>query len=78
MLGAFSDEVAKVPDWVAADGGDDAYRRALASILGLAVSKLAMTNSTQADGTSAANPDLPAWCESCLWPSARVQWPLMV
>ncbi len=23
-------------------------------------------------------PDLPAWCESRLWPSAPVQWPLTV
>jgi putative DNA methylase len=45
---AFSDAVAKVPEWVTIDGGDPIYVRAVSSVLGLCVSKLAMTNSTQA------------------------------
>jgi putative DNA methylase len=47
-LGAFADAVAQVPGWVTADGGDEAYAIAIASILGLCVGKLAQTNSTQA------------------------------
>ena len=46
-LAAFADAVAAVPSWVADDGGSDAYARALSSVLGLCVSKLAMANSTQ-------------------------------
>jgi putative DNA methylase len=48
MLGAFAGVVAGVPEWVAADHGDELYARTVASILGLAVGKLAMSNSTQA------------------------------
>ena len=47
-LGAFADAVALVPDWVTADGGDEEYATAIATILGLCVGKLAMSNSTQA------------------------------
>ncbi len=47
-LGAFSDAVAAASAWIAEDGGDTAYVRAVASILGLGVGKLAMSNSTQA------------------------------
>ncbi len=46
-LGGFADAVAEVPVWVAADGGDADYCRAVSSVLGLCVSKLAMANSTQ-------------------------------
>lgn len=46
-LGAFADAVADVPAWVATEGGDDAYGQAVASVLGLCVGKLAMSNSTQ-------------------------------
>lgn len=46
-LGAFADAVADVPVWVAADGGDAAHSRAVSSVLGLCVSKLAMSSSTQ-------------------------------
>lgn len=48
MLGAFADAVTAVPEWVKADGGDDTYARSVASVLGLCVSKLAMSHSTQA------------------------------
>jgi putative DNA methylase len=46
-LGAFADAVAGIPDWVRADGGDDAYAKAVASVLGLCVGKLAASCSTQ-------------------------------
>ncbi len=46
-LGGFADAVAEVPAWVAADGGDADYCRAVSSVLGLCVSKLASFNSTQ-------------------------------
>jgi putative DNA methylase len=48
MLGAFSDAVREVPAWVAHDGGDEIQATAIASVLGLCVSKLAMSHSTQA------------------------------
>lgn len=43
----FSDAIAEVADWVEADGGAKDYSRAIASILGLALGKLAQSNSTQ-------------------------------
>ncbi|MGQ0615463.1 MAG: DUF1156 domain-containing protein [Acidimicrobiia bacterium] len=46
-LGAFADTVAKVADWVRADGGNDAQAAAITSVLGICVSKLAMSSSTQ-------------------------------
>jgi putative DNA methylase len=46
-LSAFADTVVEVPAWVAADGGDGAYGRAVSSVLGVCVSKLASFNSTQ-------------------------------
>jgi putative DNA methylase len=46
-LGAFADAVAEAPAWVAADGGDAVYARAVVSVLGLCIGKLATFNSTQ-------------------------------
>ncbi|MHB1536753.1 MAG: DUF1156 domain-containing protein, partial [Acidimicrobiales bacterium] len=46
-LGAFADAVRQVPAWVAEDGGDQIHATAVASVLGLCVSKLAMSHSTQ-------------------------------
>jgi putative DNA methylase len=46
-LSAFADAVAQVPDWVTEDGGDEAYAKAIATILGLCVGKLAQSSSTQ-------------------------------
>jgi putative DNA methylase len=46
MLATFADEVAKVYDLVVADGGGRNHARALASLLGLCVGKLAQSNST--------------------------------
>lgn len=48
MLGAFADAVSSLPECIARDGGDELYRRTITSTLGLCVSKLAMSNSTQA------------------------------
>jgi putative DNA methylase len=45
-LGTFADLVAQVPAWATADGADDAYAAAVASVLGLCIGKLAQTNST--------------------------------
>lgn len=47
-LGTFADAVADVYVWARADGGDEDYARAIASVLGLCVGKLAMSNSMQA------------------------------
>jgi putative DNA methylase len=47
-LGAFADAVRRVPEWVTADGGNESQAKAISSVLGLCVSKLAMSNSTQA------------------------------
>ncbi len=46
-LGSFADAVAETPMLVDQDGGDPVYGQAVASALGLCVSKLAMSNSTQ-------------------------------
>lgn len=48
MLGAFADSVAQLGEQVRADGGDELYAKAIASVLGLCASKLAMSHSTQA------------------------------
>src|ERR1017187_5141346 len=45
MLAAFADQVAKVTDLVIADGGTETHARAVASLLGLCVGKLAQSNS---------------------------------
>jgi len=46
-LSAFADAVAKVPAWVKEDGGGHDHATAVASVLGLCIGKLAMSNSTQ-------------------------------
>jgi putative DNA methylase len=46
-LCAFASSVQSVPAWVTADEGDESYGRAVASVLGLCVGKLASFNSTQ-------------------------------
>jgi putative DNA methylase len=47
MLEAFAEAIWDVPDKVRADGGDAVYAATIASILGLALGKLAQTHSTQ-------------------------------
>lgn len=64
-LGAFADAVALLPDEIAGDGGDRIYGQSIASVLGLCVSKLAMTNSTQSrwyiDARNGSAQALPAF-----------------
>ena len=47
VLSAFADGVRLVPNWVGHDGGDSVQSRAMASVLGLCVSKMAMSNSME-------------------------------
>lgn len=47
MLETFAEAISRVPDQVRADGGDQVYADTVASILGLALGKLAQSNSTQ-------------------------------
>lgn len=47
MLGAFADAIAQVPEWVQRDGGEGDQAAAIASVLAICVSKLALANSTQ-------------------------------
>jgi putative DNA methylase len=46
ILSAFSDEVAEIADRVLSDGGSETQAKAIASILGLCVGKMAQANST--------------------------------
>jgi putative DNA methylase len=43
---AFAEAIRQVPEWVAADGGDDDYGRDIAALLGLCLGKLAQASST--------------------------------
>ncbi|HUP68920.1 MAG TPA: DUF1156 domain-containing protein [Acidimicrobiales bacterium] len=69
-LGAFADCVREMPTWVAGDGGDNLYGRAISSVLGLCVSKLAMSNSTQCrwyiDARNGSAQALPAFARQAL------------
>jgi putative DNA methylase len=64
-LAAFADAVAEVPDWVRTDGGDESYAKAISSVLGLCVGKLAQSNSSQVrwyiDSRNGAGQPLPAF-----------------
>ena len=46
VLAAFADEVAGIADQVEKDGGDERQAKAIASVLGLCIGKLAQSNST--------------------------------
>ncbi|HVL04382.1 MAG TPA: DUF1156 domain-containing protein [Acidimicrobiales bacterium] len=76
-LGAFSDAVADVPSQVTASGGDAAYARAIASVLGLCVSKLAQASSRQArwnvrsTGSSKAEPAFSRHALPMVWDSTE-------
>jgi putative DNA methylase len=76
-LAAFADTVARVPGWVTADGGDDAYAKAIATILGLCVGKLAQAHSTQVrwnprvTGSSKAEPAFSRHAMPMLWDFAE-------
>jgi putative DNA methylase len=72
-LGTFADAVAFVDDWVRADGGDEIYAAAVASVLGLCLGKLAQANSTQvrwnarASGSSKAEPAFSRHALPMVW-----------
>ncbi len=69
-LAVFADSASSIRDWVLADGGDEAYARTIASILGLCVGKLAQSNSTQVrwyiDSRNGAGQPLPAFGRNAL------------
>jgi putative DNA methylase len=76
-LAAFADAVGAVPSWVDADGGDEAYATALASVLGLAVGKLAQATSSQvrwnvrSTGSSKAEPAFGRHALPMVWDFAE-------
>ena len=77
-LGTFADEVAAVGDEVRVDGGDDDYVRAIVSVLGLCVGKLAQSNSTQvrwnvrSTGSSKAEPAYSRHALPMVWDYVEV------
>ncbi len=76
MLAAFADEVARVYGLVIADGGGKERARAVASLLGLCVGKLAQSNSTLVRwrirlGPSKAEPAFGAQAIPMLWDFAE-------
>ncbi|MFC9092139.1 DUF1156 domain-containing protein [Streptomyces sp. NPDC057072] len=79
MLGAFADAVAEVPEWVTRDGGDASQAAAIASVLAICVSKLAMANSSQTrwkidskTGTTKIQPGFGRQAIPILWDFAEV------
>lgn len=76
-LSAFAGAVRRVPDWVKADGGDDLYAKAVATVLGLCVSKLSMASSTQgrwnvrSSGSSKAEPAFGRQALPMVWDFAE-------
>jgi putative DNA methylase len=72
-LGAFADAVTIVPGWISDDGGDAPYARAVTSVLGLCVGKLAQASSTQArwnvrsTGSSKAEPAFSRHALPMVW-----------
>lgn len=76
MLAAFADEVARVPERVRRDGGTEQQARAIATLLGLGVSKLAQSNSTLVRwrtriGPSKAEPAFGTQAMPMLWDFAE-------
>ncbi len=65
MLEAFADAIADVPEQVRLGGGNESQAKAIASILGLALGKLAQSNSTQTrwyiDRRNGSSQTLPAF-----------------
>ncbi|WP_050490835.1 MULTISPECIES: DUF1156 domain-containing protein [Streptomyces] len=79
VLGAFCDAVAEVPQWVKRDGGDEAQATAIASVLAICVSKLALANSSQTrwkidqrNGSSYVQPGFGRQAIQMLWDFAEV------
>lgn len=72
-LGAFSDSVKQVSAWVRADGGDAIQATAIASVLGLCVSKLSQASSAQvrwnvrSTGSSKAEPAFSRHALPMVW-----------
>lgn len=73
MLAVFADAVAEVPAWVASDGGDEQEATAIASVLGLCMSRLAQASSTQSrwntriTGSSKAEPAFSRHALPMVW-----------
>jgi putative DNA methylase len=72
-LESFASAIADVPRQVGADGGDELYGKTIASILGLALGKLAQSNSTQvrwnvrSSGSSKAEPAFGRHAMPMVW-----------
>jgi len=76
MLTAFADEVAKIHDQVVRDGGGEERARAVATLLGLCVGKLAQSNSALVrwrirNGPSKAEPAFSTQAIPMLWDFAE-------
>lgn len=69
-LEAFSEGVRRVPEWVMADGGDEAYAATLASVLSMGLGKLVGTSSTQSrwyiDKRNGSSQAIPAFGRQAL------------
>lgn len=77
VLAAFADEVAEVYDRIIEDGGSTAQARAITTVLGMCVSKMAQANSTLARwltrlGPSKAEPAFASQAIPMLWDFAEV------
>lgn len=78
LLGAFADSVASIAAEVRSDGGNEDQGRAVASVLGLCVGKLAQANSAQvrwrvrSKGTSKAEPAFGRHALPMVWDFAEV------
>lgn len=77
-LEAFATEIGRVPGRVTADGGDEDYAAAIASVLGLALGKLAQSNSTQVrwkidsrNGSAKAEPGFSRHAMPLVWDFAE-------
>ena len=78
VLTAFADEVANVADWVLRDGGNKRHAKAIASVLGLCVGKLAQSNSAlvrwridSRNGAAKAEPAFGEQAMPMLWDFAE-------
>jgi putative DNA methylase len=79
VLAAFADEVAKTYDRVIADGGSPTQARAITTMLGICVSKMAQSNSTlirwrldSRNGAAKAEPAFGSQAMPMLWDFAEV------
>ena len=79
VLSAFADEVSGVAELVLKDGGDEQQARAIASVLGLCIGKLAQANSAlvrwridSRNGAAKAEPGFGSQAMPMLWDFAEV------